>query len=68
MQAHLPPTPTHPPALLRQVLDEIGVDLGAALPAAKQQRVPGQKQAAAAPAAAEDDEADELASRLAALK
>ena len=50
------------------MLDEIGVDLGAALPAAKQQRVPAAKQAVSSAAAAEDAEADELAQRLAALK
>lgn len=49
-----------------QVLDEIGVDLGAAMPAAKQQRLPAV--AAKQQVGSEDQEADELATRLAALK
>ena len=52
-----------PPPPLHQVLDEIGVDLGAQLGAAPKQRAPAQRQAA--PAAAEEDE---LIARLTALK
>lgn len=52
-----------PPARL-QVLDEIGIDLSAQIGAAPKQRLPAQRQAAAAP----PEEEDELAMRLAALK
>lgn len=52
--------------VVAQVLDEIGVDLGAAIGAVPKQRAPAQRQAAAA--AAEPEEEDDLATRLAALK
>ena len=65
--ASSPATPPPPPCSSRQVLDEIGVDVGAQLSSAPRQRLPAQQQAAKAQDA-EDAEAEELMQRLAALK
>ena len=72
--ACLPPTTTvtihHHHCSLLQVLDQIGIDLVAGSVAAPKQRVPASRVAApeAAAATQEDEEADDLVARLAALK
>ena len=73
LHACLPSHPSPPPTPLPtcvQVLDQIGIDLVAGSVAAPKQRVPASRVAAPAAAAEtqEDEEADDLVARLAALK
>ena len=69
MPSHPSPPPTPLPTCV-QVLAQIGIALVAGSVAAPKQRVPASRVAAPAAAAAtqEDEEADDLVARLAALK